>query len=70
MPNEAKKDSRDRSKPGAPEGAIPAQDQRRFRSQPRYGGNGAGDDARRTVDDETSGDAPMDPPDEEFIKSK
>jgi hypothetical protein len=65
------KDSRDRSKPSAPEGAVPDADQRRFRGRHERGGRGNGDDpAREAAEGDTSGDAPMDPPDEEFIESK
>ena len=65
------KDSRDRSRPDAPEGAVPRNDQRRFRGQQEHGGRTSADEARRDVaDGDSSGDAPMDPPDEDFIKSK
>lgn len=64
------KDSRDRSKPDAPEGAVPANEQRRFRGQ-KPGGNSGGDDKPREVaEGDTSGDAPMDPSDQDFIDSK
>lgn len=58
------KDSRDRGKSGAPEGATPASEQRRFRGQQPQG-----DGVRRTVDkDEDPGSgAELDPQDEAFI---
>jgi hypothetical protein len=66
MSDESKtKDSRDRSKPDAPEGAVPENDQRRFRGQQK-----PGDDALRNVaEGETSGDAPTDPADDAFLKT-
>lgn len=64
------KDSRDRSKPDAPEGAVPTADQRRFRGQQKRSA-GSGEGVRRQVaEGDTSGDAPMDPPDKAFIESK
>ena len=69
MANE-RKDSRDRPKADTPEGAAPTNEQRRFRGQHPLGGRSAADEARREVaEGETSGDAPMDPADEEFIKN-
>jgi hypothetical protein len=66
-----RKDSRDRTKPETPESPASTNEQRRFRSQHPLGGRRATDDARREVaEGETSGDAPMDPSDEEFIKNK
>lgn len=67
MPDEPRKDSRDRAKPDTPEGAAPTNDQRRFRGHPA-GGRSAADEATRDVaEGDTSGDAPMDPSDKEFI---
>ena len=58
------KDSRDRSKSGAPEGSTPSNEQRRFRGQQPHG-----DDVRRTVDkDEDPGSGgELEPQDEAFI---
>jgi hypothetical protein len=68
MPDEPKKDSRDRTKPDAPEGAVPTNEQRRFRGSHPSGSKTAGDEKRREIaEGETSGDAPMDPSDEAFI---
>jgi hypothetical protein len=70
MPDEPRKDSRDRTKPDAPEGAMPANDQRRFRGD-TAGGKSAADEARRDLaEGDTSGDAPMDPEDESFLNKK
>jgi hypothetical protein len=70
MPDEAKKDSRDRTRPDAPEGAVPTNEQRRFRGQ-STGGKSQGDEARRKIaEGDTTADAPMDPEDEEFIDKR
>jgi hypothetical protein len=63
MADETKKDSRDRSKPDALQGAVPGTEQRRFRSRHQPAGDAQGD----VAEGDTGGDAPMDPPDEAFI---
>ena len=62
------KDSRDRSKPGAPE-APQDNDQRRFRGQHSTQETAA--DKRRDAvrGEETAHDAPTDPMDDAFLKS-
>ena len=66
MPDELKKDSRDRTKSDAAEGAAPTNEQRRFRGQ-AAAGKTAADQRRKAPGTETAADAPMDPEDEEFI---
>ena len=65
MPDEPKKDSRDRTRPDAPEGAAPTNEQRRFRGDPA--GKTAADQQRKAPGTETASDAPMDPEDEQFL---
>ena len=71
MAEDAKtKDSRDRTKAGAPQGSAPANDQRRFRGQnpaDRTPADAKRDDVRG---EETASDAPTDPVDDAFLKSK
>jgi hypothetical protein len=64
------KDSRDRSKPDASGGAVPADDQRRFRG--KNGDAPTEADGRRgnIAGEEAAGKAPMDAEDEAFLKSK
>ena len=66
MPDEPKKDSRDRTRPDAPEGAAPTNEQRRFRGQ-AAAGKTAADKRRKAPGTETAADAPMDPDDEQFL---
>jgi hypothetical protein len=70
MNDSKSKDSRDRSKPDTPEGAMSAEDQRRFRGQHSDAPTEA--DKRRggVAGEETAGEAPMDAEDEQFLKSK
>lgn len=69
MPDEPRKDSRDRTKPDAPEGSAPTNEQRRFRGD--GAGKTAADQRRKAPGDETTAaDAPMDPEDEEFIDNR
>ena len=69
MNDSKSKDSRDRSKPDAPEGAIPA-DQRRFRGQHSDAPTEADGRRGEIAGEETAGDTPMDAEDEQFLKSK
>jgi hypothetical protein len=64
MPDESRKDSRDRAKHDTPEAAVPTKEQRRFRG-PASSETAA--DARRKVGGDTAADAPMDPEDEAFL---
>jgi hypothetical protein len=72
MADEAKtKDSRDRARPEAPEAAAPENEQRRFRGEPKDSQRTAADERRDDIrGEETAVDAPMDPEDDEFLKSK
>ena len=60
------KDSRDRTKASAPEDGAADNDQRRFRGQ-RTPADGKRDDV---LGEETAQDAPTDPEDDAFLKSK
>ena len=65
------KDSRDRTRPDAPDGAAAENEQRRFRGQHQGDQRTPADGKRDKIrGEETATDAPTDPEDDAFLKDK